>query len=108
MKVIDADHRPLLLDDSHVASAAYTHFVSVANQSRFVHAQNSLTAGDAAQNAIFRKCLYDEIAMAEQLYTLTRNDSRIGFEASNHYFYTPLDLVEKVINCEHLLGKYGK
>lgn len=106
LKVIDPEHRSLLLDDSHIAAAAYTHFVSVANQSRFVHARNSLTAGDAARNAIFRKCLNDEIAMAKQLYTLTRNDSRIGFEASNHYFYTPLDLVEKVINCEHLLLNY--
>ncbi|MEO6436195.1 MAG: hypothetical protein ABIP55_10625 [Tepidisphaeraceae bacterium] len=106
LKVIDPDHRPLLLDDIHVASAAYTHFVSVANQSRFVHARNSLTAGETARNAIFRKCLTDEIAMAKQLYTLTRNDSRIGFEASNHYLYTPLDLVEKVINCEHLLLNY--
>ncbi len=106
MKVIDPAHRPLLLNDSHIASAAYTHFLSVANQGRFVHARNSLTAGDAAQKAIFRKCLTDEIQTAKQLYALTKNDSRIGFEASNQYYYTPLDLVEKVINCENLLLKY--
>ena len=27
---------------------------------------------------------------------------RVGYEAANHYFYVPLDLVEKVINCEHI------
>jgi len=34
---------------------------------------------------------------------LSRRDSRIGFEASNHYYYFPLDFVEKVINCEYIL-----
>ena len=45
---------------------------------------------------------YDEIALALELFTITQKDSRIGFEASNHYFYLPLDLVEKAINCESL------
>ena len=43
--------------------------------------------------------LADEISNARELYALAKNDSRIGFEASNHYFYVPLDLAEKVINC---------
>ena len=33
-------------------------------------------------------------------------DSRVGFESSNHYFYTLQDLREKMINlafCEELL-----
>ena len=38
-----------------------------------------------------------------RLFTLTREDSRIGFEPSCQYFYLPLDLVEKVINCRWLL-----
>jgi hypothetical protein len=29
-------------------------------------------------------------------------DSRLGYEPSNHYFYVPLDLMEKVVNCEHV------
>ncbi|MBA3406326.1 MAG: hypothetical protein H0U13_16855 [Gemmatimonadaceae bacterium] len=106
MGVIDPEHRPLLSEDIHIASAVYAHFASVANQARFVHARNTLAAGDVSQKVILRRTLADEIAMAKQLYTLTKHDSRIGFEASNHYFYTPLDLVEKVINCEHLLWKY--
>ena len=43
-----------------------------------------------------------------QLYALTRADSRIGFEPSCQYFYLPLDLVEKAINCRWLLGNLGK
>jgi hypothetical protein len=41
--------------------------------------------------------------LARELFTLASQDSRIGFEASNHYYYVPLDLVEKVINCRALL-----
>jgi hypothetical protein len=47
--------------------------------------------------------LQDEIQTASRLFTLTLQDSRIGYEASNHYYYLPLDLVEKVINCRHIL-----
>ncbi len=32
-------------------------------------------------------------------------DSRIGFEASNHYYYTEASLKEKILNCRHLLDK---
>jgi len=35
-------------------------------------------------------------------------DSRIGFEASNQYFYLPLDLVEKVVNCQYVLDQAEK
>lgn len=31
-------------------------------------------------------------------------DSRIGFEATNQYYYLPQDLVEKVVNCEVILS----
>jgi hypothetical protein len=46
--------------------------------------------------------LADEIKLARRLYAIQSRDSRIGFEASNHYFYVPLDLVEKVMNCHWL------
>ncbi|HRK33114.1 MAG TPA: hypothetical protein PLJ47_00865, partial [Candidatus Hydrogenedentes bacterium] len=44
-----------------------------------------------------------EIALARELYDLTLEDSRIGFEPSCQYFYLPLDVVEKVVNCRWLL-----
>jgi len=34
---------------------------------------------------------------------LVRQDSRLGFEAGNHYLYTKNDLLEKIINCDDLL-----
>jgi hypothetical protein len=38
------------------------------------------------------------------MYHLRAKDSRLGFEATNQYFYMPLDLIEKTINCEWLLA----
>jgi hypothetical protein len=37
------------------------------------------------------------------MYGLARQHAVIAFEASNHYYYRPLDLIEKVINCQYLL-----
>ncbi len=96
--------------DLIVAEAAGLHFDSVANQIQFVLARNALLSGKlstADRNAkvnLIRKIAEDEIDNARRLFTLTREDSRIGFEASNHYYYLPLDLVEKVINCEYILN----
>lgn len=93
------------------AQAAYTKFQSVANQTRFVLARDALTDPLGKLSTEERKrlrskiqrCVESEISLARQLFTLTSEDSRIGFEAANQYFYVPLDLVEKVINCRWLL-----
>lgn len=84
---------------------------SVANQGRFVQARRQLAAARtpaAAQPALdtLRQTLEDEIDLARRLYAIQRRDSRIGFEAANHYFFVPLDLVEKVVNCRDLLTRW--
>ena len=78
------------------AEAAAIHFASVANQSRFVLARR---AGDTAA---MQRLIDAETTLAKRLHALQSRDSRLGFEASNQYFYIPLDLVEKVINCRWL------
>jgi len=86
---------PALAAEWRVAEAADLHFRSVANQVEFV-----LVRGHDAGRA--RELLADEEALARRLFDLADADSRIGFEATNHYFYRPLDLVEKVLNCRDL------
>jgi len=93
------------------AEAALLHFRSVANQVRFVIARDALLDKSApldgrqrqARTEEMRQVLQDEIAAARRLFTLARQDSRIGYEASNHYYYLPADLAEKVINCRYVL-----
>lgn len=100
--------RALAQSDFGVAEAAGLHFDSVARQIRFVLARDvlrstSLSPAERAERiAEVKIILAAEIDNAERLFTLTRNDPRIGFEASNHYYYLPLDLVEKVINCQYV------
>lgn len=81
-------------EERRYAEAAAIHFASVANQSRFVMARR-------AQNSrVMKDCAWKEAALAKRLHALQSQDSQIGFEASNQYYYTPHDLIEKVINCD--------
>ncbi len=97
--------------DVRYAKAAAIHFQSVANQARFTNARDTLANQDAelsdSQRGSLRAQMRDaaqaEIALAKDLYALVKEDSRIGFEPSCQYFYLPLDLVEKVVNCRCLL-----
>ena len=86
--------------DLRIARAAQIHFQSVANQVRFVLARDS--APGEERTAKMKNILRDERGLAVTLFALAREDSRIGFEASNQYYYLPQDLMEKVINCDYI------
>ena len=103
-----------LAGELSVATAASIHFRSTAHQARFVHLRNQLRAAkESATNESsskiaslrdqIREILRAEIQLARQLHQIQSRDSRIGFEATNHYYYVPQDLLEKILNCEHLL-----
>ena len=83
-------------EEMRFIEAAAIHFSSVANQSRYVLARR---AGDPAA---MQRFIDAETALAKRLHALQSRDARLGFEASNQYFYIPLDLVEKVVNCRWL------
>jgi hypothetical protein len=98
--------------DLRVAQAAYIHFASVANQALFIMGRDAILAtrdkveADKIRRGII-KVLDDEIELARRMFALASADSRLGYEASNHYYYVPLDLVEKVINCNHLKTRFA-
>jgi len=104
------DRRDEAQTDLRLARAAAINYQSVANQTRFVLARNALanpsrTLSPAERyrlQAEIKRYLEAETVLARQLFTLVREDSRIGFEPSCQYFYLPLDLVEKVVNCRWL------
>lgn len=96
LRQVDSDHPdwPIHL---RVAEAAGCHFRSLYLQSAYVY-RRDLGEGNL-----------DDLVQAEldntlKLFDLAAADSRIGFEASNHYNYTLNDLAEKVLNCTRLLG----
>lgn len=98
------------------AETCWLHFQSIVNQTQFTLERDALLAGPAPRTAAesiermerMRAALDSELALARRLYTLARLDSRIGYEASNHYYYVPLDLAEKVLNCHRLLVWLGR
>ena len=49
------------------------------------------------------KIAQDGIRLAKRHSRLARRDSTIAREASNHYYYRPPDLVEKVRNCRQVI-----
>ena len=111
-KAATPTQRDNILADLRVAEGAYLHLQSVANQVRFTLARDALRAEGlkpqqrTAHLATIKAIAAEEIGIAKRLFVLTREDSRIGFEASNHYYYYPLDLVEKVINCQYILNEW--
>lgn len=92
---------PALAEELRFAEVAAIHFASVAHQTRFV------VARETGDRTALRRLGEAEIELAIRLHALQSRDSRIGFEASNQYYYTPHDLVEKVINCRWLLSPAG-
>ena len=92
-----ADHSRALGAELRIAQACLAHWRSAANQAEFVKHRG--------QDPIrCRELLESEIVLAKEMFDIVDTDSRIGFEATNHYFYTRLDFVEKVLNCTHLLS----
>jgi len=93
--------------DFGLAKAAFLHFRSVALQGEFIMKRDA-TRGVASgeMNEDIRRILDQERKTAVALFDLIREDSRIGFEASNQYYYVPQDLMEKVINAEYLKGQW--
>ena len=108
---VSALQRQALEEECRVAEAVAIHFRSAANQVRFVLARRAMAAAKSSADRstsapTLERVLKDEIALARRLYELQSGDSRLGFEASNHYFYVPVDLAEKVLNCRYLLAHW--
>ncbi|MBA2116860.1 hypothetical protein HOV93_40530 [Planctomycetes bacterium FF15] len=112
-KSVPADKKQFAEDDLSVAKASHLHFQTVPQQVRFILARDRLAAAQgleekAAARQEIQETLAQEMKTAMGLYPVVANDSRIGYEASNHYFYVPHDLIEKVINCDYLQRHFAK
>jgi hypothetical protein len=85
--------------DLAIARTCYHHFQSVANQVEFYRLRDA----GPGNRVRMREVVQNEIDLARAQFPVARDWSVIGYEASNHYYYTPLDLVEKVLNCRRIL-----
>lgn len=89
-----------------IARTCQHHFESTANQVEFYLLRDGLSALDAGGREQARRRMLAiaraEMELSRKQYFVARNESLIGYEASNHYYYTPLDLVEKMLNCDRV------
>jgi hypothetical protein len=85
--------------DLAIARTCFHHFQSVANQVEFYRLRDDPRLNRNRLLAVAQS----ELELARSQYAVARSDSTIAYEASNHYYYTPLDLAEKVLNCKHLI-----
>ncbi len=110
---LSSHERDALRSEIRVAEAAALHFHSTADQARFLVLRRTLQAAHTPEEtrpllADIEAVLNREIEQARSLYTLQCADSRIGFEASNQYYYVPGDLLEKILNCRDLRDRWLK
>ncbi|PYV44277.1 MAG: hypothetical protein DMG06_07085 [Acidobacteria bacterium] len=88
------------------------HFKSTANQFRFYSLREQLSSAASQIRkqiaAEMIKIAQEEVELARRQYENAKLDSTIGYEASNHYYYRPLDLVEKVLNCRDVIDQLQK
>ena len=81
------------------AKTAYTHFKSDYLQTKFSQLKRDLLLN---RREIYN-ILLEERKNAKSLLNLLYRDSRVGFEASNQYYYTERNLLEKIVGLSNLL-----
>ena len=91
----------------------YTEIVSMA-QGAFAHLQCTYVQScfirrrDAGDTEGMKHYARLELENTLALYHLMRKDSRVGFECSNHYYYSLQSILEKIVNCESILEQLEK
>ncbi len=106
LPLVPKERALLARKDLGIAETCWLHYRSVANQIHFYSLRARLgTALPARSIQIneMKQIARSEMELARRLYSIARQDSTIGYEASNHYYYRPLDLAEKVLSCEYLI-----
>lgn len=95
-----------------IAQTCWTHFESTANQIEFYLLRDERPGADPGRRAWILDRMIAlakrERELAHAQFLVARRQSLIGYEASNHYYYTPWDLVEKMLDCEHVIAELNR
>lgn len=78
-------------------AAVYCCLKTTADLIRFIRLR------DAGKLAECVPIIEDEIRNAQMMLKAVRMDSRIGFEAANHYYFQQTALLEKIVDCHRIL-----
>ncbi len=78
------------------SNTARIHFSSSANQTEIILLRDKKNPDKAKLLELINK----EETLAKEQLAIVMKDSHIGFESSNHYFYTAIDIYEKFISLD--------
>ena len=106
-----AGHRRALEAEIRIIQACGLHFRSAARQVRFYRARDRLRRVRRPEDLAglvreLRDLAAAEGTCARELYAIQRQDSRIGYEATNHYFYVPADLVARAVHAARMAERW--
>ena len=85
-----------------MARAVYCLFRSSLNQLRFIKARDDGRRGDAV------KAAKDELKTTLKMLSLMNENAAIGYEASNHYYFSKGQLAEKAVNCHYVIDRFSE
>lgn len=92
-----------------IARTCHTHFESTANQVEFYLLRDEAPGAAPERTQAIRARMIElaqrERELARLQFEVTQGESLIGYEASNHYYYTPADLLEKILNCDQVIAE---
>jgi hypothetical protein len=101
VELVPAGTRKSAALDLAIAETCYIHFRSTADQIDFCILRSEPRS--AAVQGKMRAIAERQSGFATRMYALARRHSVLAFEASNHYYYRPLDMAEAVISAQYLL-----
>jgi hypothetical protein len=88
--------------DYGICEACLHHLQSAANYSEFILARNKWL--ENKNNTALRQAVVNilkrELDNSEAMLKIAKGDSRIGYEGSIGYFYTPVEIVEKIYDLK--------
>lgn len=98
------NHRKENIKDYGICKAGLLHLLSVANYSEFIVLRDRLPeqTDDGTKNSLIR-ILKAEGKNIRTMLELMKKDSRVGYEGSVGYFYTPMEIMEKMFDLKQTL-----
>lgn len=97
LDILDSlDGNRSFLELRNFAEVVFINIKSMAVQTRYN------VARDSGRREDIPRLIEEEGKLARRLYSIAASDSRIGYEASNHYYFTQNNFIEKLINLEKL------
>ncbi len=89
---------PLIEELTLFARVALLHFRADLIHTRYAHAKRDLEKNRERLLAL----LNEEREVTAELLALAEQSPLIGYETSNHYFYTERNLIEKLVQMDEL------